>query len=160
MILKVRLIIKKNMKTFAELLCLFTKRAGVSDTELARSIDVSRQTIFRWREGTTSRPNNREDVLAISKKLRLQSEEKDNLLLAAGFRPEDVVPPDNEDTEVSYTDFKSENENDSENLLVSSGKRKIFLSRRILVLIIAILAFIVIMALIDWLQFGSYDPFR
>ena len=111
-------------------------------------------------------------MLAISKKLRLQSKEKDNLLLAAGFRPEDIVPSDNEDTElpankmrktdatdISDTDFEKEEENDSENLLVRSGKRKIFLSRRLMVLIIFILVFIVIMALIDWLQFGSYDPF-
>jgi len=149
------------MRTFAELLSLYIKQAGITDTELARAIGVSRQTIFRWREGTTSRPNNREDVLAISKKLRLPSEEKDNLLLAAGFRPEDTVPPDNKDTElqankvrksdatdVSYADFESEEENDSENLLVRPGKRKIFISRRLLFLIIFILVWIVIIVLI------------
>ena len=147
------------MKTFAELLSIYINRAGITDSELARAIGVSRQTIFRWREGTTSRPNNREDVLAISAKLRLSSEEKNNLLLAAGFRPEDIALLDNEDTDISYTDSESKKENDSENLLLRSGKRKLFLSRRLLFLIIIILVFIIIMALIDWLQVRSYDPF-
>jgi tetratricopeptide (TPR) repeat protein len=49
---------------------------------------VSRQTIFRWREGLTSRPRQREDVLVLARKLRLTPEEQDKLLLAAGFRPE------------------------------------------------------------------------
>lgn len=79
------------MQTFAELLSLYVRRAGITDSELARAIHVSRQTVFRWREGLISRPNNREDVLAISKKLRLSSEERDTLLLSAGFRPEDVA---------------------------------------------------------------------
>ena len=79
------------MKTFAELLSLYVRRAGITDSELARAIRVSRQTVFRWREGLISRPNNREDVLAISNKLRLSPEEKDTLLLSAGFRPEDVA---------------------------------------------------------------------
>ena len=148
------------MRAFAELLSLYIERAGITDTELARAIGVSRQTIFRWREGTTSRPNKREDVLAISKKLRLQTEEQDNLLLAAGFRPEDIVPPDNEDIDVSYTDIKKKEE-ESGKLLATTGNRKIYLSRRLMVLIIIILAFIIIMALIDWLQFRSYsyNPF-
>ena len=149
------------MKTFAELLSLYINQAGITDSELARAIGVSRQTIFRWREGTTSRPNNREDVLAISKKLRLPSEEKDNLLLAAGFRPEDTVSPDNEYTEVqankvqkanatdaSYTGLESEEEKESENFLVKSGKPKIFISRRLFYLVIFILACIVIIVLI------------
>ena len=143
------------MKTFAELLSLYINQAGITDSELSRAIGVSRQSVFRWREGTTGRPNNREVVLAISEKLRLTPEEKDNLLLAAGFRPEDTVPPDNEATATGYTD----SENEEENLLLRSGKRKLFMSRRFMVLIIIILVFIVIMALIDWLQIGSYDPF-
>jgi transcriptional regulator with XRE-family HTH domain len=147
------------MKTFAELLSLYINQAGITDSELSRAIGVSRQSIFRWREGTTSRPNNREVVLTISEKLRLTPEEKDNLLLAAGFRPEDTLPPDKGATATGYTDEENEEENDPEYLLVRSGKRKLFVSRRFIVLIIIILVFIVIMALIDWLQIGSYDPF-
>lgn len=76
------------METFSELLNLFVKRTGISDTELARAVGISRQTIFRWREGMTSRPSSREDVVAIANKLRLTPEEADSLLLSAGFRPE------------------------------------------------------------------------
>ena len=79
------------MKTFAELLTLYIKQAGITDTELARSIGVSRQTIFRWREGLTGRPNYREDVIAIAKKLRLSPDERDALLLAGGFRPDNIT---------------------------------------------------------------------
>jgi transcriptional regulator with XRE-family HTH domain len=79
------------MESFAELLSKYIKQAGITDTELSRAIGVSRQTIFRWREGLTSRPNSREDVLAISKKLRLSPEEQDLLLLSAGFRPDEAL---------------------------------------------------------------------
>ncbi len=85
------------METFAELLSYHIKRVGISDTELARTVGVSRQTIFRWREGLTGRPNGREDVLAIAQKLRLSSEERDTLLLVAGFRPDNIAPLDNGD---------------------------------------------------------------
>ena len=36
------------MRSFGELLVYFTDRAGISDSELARTIGVQRQTIFRW----------------------------------------------------------------------------------------------------------------
>lgn len=82
------------MKSFNQLLNQHIQRAGVSDAELARTIGVSRQTIFRWREGQTSRPRQREDILAIAQKLRLTVEEQDILLLAAGFQPQqgDIEP--------------------------------------------------------------------
>ena len=76
------------MESFSQLLNQYIQRAGVSDAELARTIRVSRQTIFRWREGTTGRPRYRDDVLALAHKLRLTAAEQDQLLLAAGFRPE------------------------------------------------------------------------
>ena len=76
------------MRSFSELLTEYTRRAGISDSELARSIGVRRQTIFRWKEGVVSRPRHRGDVLALAKRLRLTPEERDELLLAAGFRPE------------------------------------------------------------------------
>lgn len=76
------------MRSFGELLALFTERAGISDSELARTTGVGRQTIFRWKEGQVARPRYREDVLRIAKKLRLSPAERDELLLAAGFPPE------------------------------------------------------------------------
>jgi transcriptional regulator with XRE-family HTH domain len=81
------------METFSELLSRYIKRTGISDAELARAIGISRQTVFRWREGLTSRPNSREDVLAIVKKLRLSTDEKNSLLMSAGFRPEEPAAP-------------------------------------------------------------------
>ena len=88
------------MSTFGQLLNDHIKRLGISDTELARTVGVSRQTVFRWREGLTSRPRRREDVLATAQKLRLTPEERDTLLLAAGFRPEDTAPPGDTGAEV------------------------------------------------------------
>ncbi len=76
------------MEDFSQLLNQYVRRSGISDAELARTVGVSRQTIFRWREGVTGRPRHREDVLALARKLRLTPEERDELLLAAGFRPE------------------------------------------------------------------------
>lgn len=94
------------MHSFSELLTEYMKRTGVSDAELARAVGVRRQTIFRWKEGLVARPRNREDVLAVARKLRLSPDELDALLLAAGFPPEHVraqptaqgpVPPEEAD---------------------------------------------------------------
>jgi transcriptional regulator with XRE-family HTH domain len=98
------------MKNFAELLTLYIKQAGITDAELARSIGVSRQTIFRWREGLTGRPNSREDIIAIAKKLRLSPAERDALLLAGGFRPDDIALSDRETsdlTDITTSDGKT-----------------------------------------------------
>jgi tetratricopeptide (TPR) repeat protein len=64
-------------------------RTGINDSELARAIGVQRQTIFRWKEGLVARPRVRDDVLRVAQKLRLTAEERDHLLLAAGFPPEE-----------------------------------------------------------------------
>jgi tetratricopeptide (TPR) repeat protein/transcriptional regulator with XRE-family HTH domain len=77
------------MPTFGELLNQYIERAGITDAELARSTGVQRQTIFRWKEGLTARPRYREDVLRIAAKLRLSPAERDALLLAGGFSPDD-----------------------------------------------------------------------
>lgn len=80
------------MTTFAELLTQYMVRTGVSDSEMARAIGVRRQTIFRWKEGLSERPRQRDDVLAGAAKLRLSPEETDALLLAAGFAPIAALP--------------------------------------------------------------------
>ena len=79
------------MRTFAELLTEYIERAGISDSELARSIGVRRQTLFRWKDGQIQRPRYRDDVIRCAKRLRLTPEERDLLLTAAGFSPE--APP-------------------------------------------------------------------
>jgi tetratricopeptide (TPR) repeat protein/transcriptional regulator with XRE-family HTH domain len=81
------------MRTFSELISHYIQRSGVSDAELARRLGVSRQTIFRWREGHTSRPRHRQDVIDLASKLRLTGDERDELLLAAGFPPQ-TMPAD------------------------------------------------------------------
>jgi tetratricopeptide (TPR) repeat protein/transcriptional regulator with XRE-family HTH domain len=83
------------MRSFAELLSEYMARTGISDAELARGIGVRRQTIFRWKEGLVSRPRHREDVLRCAQRLRLTPEERDALLVAAGFPPAnaETVPP-------------------------------------------------------------------
>jgi len=76
-----------TVNSFSELLSMFAERAGISDAELARRLGISRQTIFRWREGETQRPRHREDVIRLADALRLEPEERDQLLVAAGFPP-------------------------------------------------------------------------
>ncbi len=80
------------MPTFAELLTKYVTRAGIGDAELARRIRISRLTLTRWKEGVTSRPRHREDVVRCADVLRLTSDERDELLTAAGFSPDE--PPD------------------------------------------------------------------
>ncbi len=79
------------MRTFAELLTEYMLRTGISDSELARTLGVRRQTIFRWREGLVDKPRYRDDVLRVAERLRLTPTERDGLLLAAGFPPEGVA---------------------------------------------------------------------
>ena len=82
------------MGTFAELLTTYMARTGIGDAELARRIGVSRLTLVRWKLGVTSRPRHRGDVARCADMLRLTPEERDELLLAAGFSPEDAAPAD------------------------------------------------------------------
>ncbi len=80
------------VKSFSALLSEFVERVGIPDADLARRMGVSRQTVFRWREGATRAPRRREDILRLASLLRLNSGERDDLLLAAGFPPEAEAP--------------------------------------------------------------------
>ena len=145
------------MKTFAELLTTFIRQAGITDSELARSVGVSRQTIFRWREGLTERPNKREDVTAIADKLRLTSEERNELLLAGGFRPDDTTEPSGESAEQAgdverEIDLPTEEQDDTpgiDNMQEPAAKKPFFrLSKRILISIILV---VILVPTILWL---------
>ena len=70
------------------------ERTGIGDAELARRIPVSRPTLIRWKEGVTTRPRYREDVVRCAELLRLTQEETDEILLAAGFSPETAPAPE------------------------------------------------------------------
>lgn len=100
-----------SLPTFGQLLAEYMLRSGISDSELARNIGVRRQTIFRWKEGLVERPRSREDVLQCAKKLRLTNEERDRLLLAAGFAPEQlsptILPPSTPDAALPPTETPS-----------------------------------------------------
>ena len=68
------------------------ERTGIGDAELARRIPVSRPTLLRWKEGVTTRPRHRDDVLRCAELLRLTPEETNAFLLAAGFSAETAPP--------------------------------------------------------------------
>lgn len=76
------------MQAFGELLSDYMRRTGINDSELARTLGISRQTVFRWKQGQVARPRHRDDVLVCARRLRLSAQERDLLLLAAGFAPE------------------------------------------------------------------------
>ncbi len=86
------------MPDFGEILTSHINRSGISDSDLARRVGVSRATLIRWKEGLTARPRYREDVLRCAEELRLTPEERDELLIAADFEPEappvEVPPPE------------------------------------------------------------------
>ena len=81
------------MPDFGEILTSHVGRSGISDSEVARRVGVSRATLIRWKEGLTARPRYREDVLRCAEVLRLTPEERDELLIAAEFEPE-ATPPE------------------------------------------------------------------
>ena len=69
------------------------ERTGIGDAELARRIPVNRLTLVRWKEGATSRPRYGSDVVRCAELLRLTREERDELLVSAGFPPETATAP-------------------------------------------------------------------
>ena len=103
------------MSTFADLLTEYMARVGIGDAEMARRVGVSRLTLIRWKEGVTSRPRYREDVINCADLLRLTPAERDGLLLAAGFSPDAppaidqtttlAVPPPAEQSEVTAKSY-------------------------------------------------------
>jgi hypothetical protein len=84
--------VRVTSQTFGALLREYAARTGISDAELARHLGVSRQTVFRWKEEHVAAPRDRERVLLCAARLRLTPDERDQLLLAAGFRPETPGP--------------------------------------------------------------------
>ena len=100
------------MPTFADLLTSYMARIGVGDAEFARRLGVSRLTLIRWKEGVTLRPRYREDVLRCAELLRLGPDERDGLLLSAGFSPVDAPQPEDAQAAPSSADVDEANETD------------------------------------------------
>ncbi len=136
------------METFGQLISQYMTRTGVSDAELARGIGVSRQTIFRWKEGETARPRHRDDVLQCAKKLRLTTSERDELLLAAGFSPEAPVVPPAPVQEVHKPTSKPSAELPNSEAVVMKRVFPVPAARWRLVM--AIIALIILGALVGW----------
>ena len=99
------------MPTFADLLTSYMARIGVGDAEFARRLGVSRLTLIRWKEGVTLRPRYREDVLRCAELLRLGPDERDGLLLSAGFSPVDA--PQAEDAQVDPSSANADDANET-----------------------------------------------
>ncbi len=102
------------------------ERTGIGDAELARRIPVSRPTLVRWKEGVTTRPRYREDVVRCAELLRLTDEETDEFLLAAGFSPEVVGPQSDPPARAAVTESPAAASPDS-------GPRFLTRHRRLLV---------------------------
>ncbi len=92
------------MPDFGELLTSHVSRSGISDSDLARRVGVSRATLIRWKEGLTARPRYRDDVLRCAEVLRLTPEERDELLIAADFEPE-AAPVEAPPEETAHTEL-------------------------------------------------------
>ena len=134
------------MQTFAELLTSYMERTGIRDAELARRIPVSRQTLVRWKEGVTSRPRYREDVIRCAELLRLTEAETDELLLAAGFSPETAAPASDVEGPVpADAGEQPEEPPDTSAILrppqpVPRGRRSLLIAGAALALLIAVVA--------------------
>ena len=110
------------MPTFADLLTSYMARIGVGDAEFARRLGVSRLTLIRWKEGVTLRPRYREDVLRCAELLRLGPDERDGLLLSAGFSPVDAPQPEDAQVDPSSADADDANETDEPQPLVQEAE--------------------------------------
>ena len=151
-----------HLPTFADLLAAHIARAGISDADLARRIGISRLTLIRWKEGVTSRPRYREDVLRCAELLRLTPEERDALLAAADFPPESgagAVPDPASDPAMDSTAAVAADaapETDSLSISVTSapaaatgkprGRRKVLIAGAAA----AIVALAVVVTLVSW----------
>jgi len=72
---------------FAKLLDGHMTEIGISDARLAWKIGVSRHTIIRWKSGKTKRPTSDNKVREVTKVLRLNPQDQNELLRAAGCLP-------------------------------------------------------------------------
>ena len=110
------------MPTFADLLTSYMARIGVGDAEFARRLGVSRLTLIRWKEGVTLRPRYREDVLRCAELLRLGPDERDGLLLSAGFSPVDAPQPEDAQAAPSSADVDEANKTDEHQPLAQEAE--------------------------------------
>ena len=75
------------MSAFGTLLKTYRERASLSQNELGSRAGMSDSTISRMEGGERSPPKRRAQVLSLAETMRLNQEETDLLLAAAGFAP-------------------------------------------------------------------------
>lgn len=80
------------MSLFSQLLNNYINRLGVNITEIARKTGIRRETLMRWISGEVNRPRQQDDLLRCAQQLQLSSQERDELLIAAGFSPTPMLP--------------------------------------------------------------------
>ena len=135
------------MSTFADLLTEYMARVGIGDAEMARRVGVSRLTLIRWKEGVTSRPRYREDVINCADLLRLTPAERDGLLLAAGFSP-DAPPSTDQTTTLAVPPPAEQPEVTAETHLRPRKRRKTLIIAATVVSVPVVVAIAVVAALI------------
>lgn len=136
------------MPDFGELLTAHIDRSGISDSDLARRTGVSRATLIRWKEGLTTRPRYRDDVLRCAEVLRLTPEERDELLVAADFDPESPPAEDGPPEPVPDPTPVSPAESVSP-AAPSRGRRRLWIA--VTAAVTAVVAsIVVVMALVDF----------
>jgi len=75
------------MSSFAKLLMSYIKRSNINKSELAKTIRIRRDILVEWITDDISLPLERDEVLRCAMALNLTTEERNKLLLAAGFEP-------------------------------------------------------------------------
>jgi tetratricopeptide (TPR) repeat protein/transcriptional regulator with XRE-family HTH domain len=77
-----------NEDTFADLLGRYRARAGLTQQELANEIGVHRNTVAKWENRTSLKPDSRGQVLRLTKALSLSKGECKAFIQATGFSVE------------------------------------------------------------------------
>ena len=124
-------------------------RTGIGDAELARRMQVSRHTLLRWKEGVTTRPRYRDDVLRCAERLRLTEQETDEFLLAAGFSPETAARIDESASASPPAEGADRPRSPEVGGLRIRNRRPLVLAGALLVVIAAAVAAVVIFGLRD-----------
>jgi hypothetical protein len=97
------------MPSFAELLKVYMRRSGMSNAELAKKIKVRRDILVEWTTDEMCLPFERDEVLHCASHLSLSQQERDELLLAAKFEPENgaLSVPDSPSLPIFLTSWHS-----------------------------------------------------
>jgi len=80
-----------SVPQFAYLLNSYIKRRCIDYTELADYVEVQHETVLRWLTGKVSRPRQQQSIIRCADCLNLTTEERTELLLAAGFSSQRVT---------------------------------------------------------------------